>query len=136
MLPCEISRHSTQPTQPQQAIDSTNPWGNFPARWTDGHAKFSVNLSAEHPPAQLVIPIKGGPRSGSEVSILWNGTRVAQVLIAKFPHELEVDLTGLPGETVAQLEIVSSKYIPIEEEPGSVDMRNLGVMIAPMTLKW
>ncbi|GAB5558694.1 MAG: hypothetical protein SynsKO_03410 [Synoicihabitans sp.] len=120
----------------EQGLYGVETWGNRPARWTQGHAKFAFEISAEHPPAQISIPVVGGPPSGTDVSIFWNGTELTREEITKFPTTLVVDLKNQPGSQMNELEIVSSTFIPAEREPGAVDTRELGVMIAPVTLKW
>ncbi len=112
------------------------PFRGGSARWTDGNTKFTLQLSAEHPPKRLTIPVESAANPGVEMEVRWNGERLTESAIPRFPHQLVLDLADLPASNTIELEILSDTFVPADRDPTSTDSRKLGVMLGPMTLTW
>lgn len=103
-----------------------------PARWTDGHARFTLQLPAGTAPQRLRLPIAGISLEGADLEVRWQGQTLLQQHLAEAPQELLITLPPIDPAAPIVLELISDTFVP--DAVG--DDRQLGVMIHPLSLEW
>ena len=108
--------------------------GDLP-RWTNGNGQLSVPVDPEDPPKEMVVDLLGSAPVELDLQIKVNGITVHSGMVAKGRSSLKLDLDVVEPSEVFRIELLSESWVPMEEIPGSIDRRKMGVLVAGVTLR-
>ena len=98
-------------------------------RWTNGNARYSLNLRDSYTPEKLILKIAGGFDQERRFEVKWNSKSLFSSLLDPNPQTLTIDLSSIPaGEGPVLLELLCDTFTP-SELGISEDSRKLGLQV-------
>ena len=98
-------------------------------RWTNGNARFSLNLIDSYKPEKLILNIAGGFDQERRFEVKWNSKSLFSSLLDPNPQTLTLALSSIPaGEGPVLLELLCDTFTP-SELGISEDSRKLGLQV-------
>lgn len=109
-----------------EGLHEPEAYGSGTARWTSGHASFTVPLGDTVVNAIDLFVAQAAP-AGSTLRVRVNGSDVAEIMVPSEGWSGKISLAD-PVSAMLELELVSNTFVPAETMD-STDQRALGVLL-------